>query len=107
MQQLLFFLSENPALRMMQIVLVLLGIIAVYLVCFSTRDIILRTQSFLYQVVAVLIVACLPIVGFFLYLLIRPARTIKEREIEEALKRILEHHGIAEAPSDEEAYPAS
>jgi len=72
MLQLLTILSDNPALRMAQIGLILLALIAVYLVCFTTRDILLRTDSFLYQLLCVLLVALLPILGFFLYLLIRP-----------------------------------
>ena len=89
MQQWLFFLSDNPALRLLQGSLLLFGTIAVFLVCFTTRDIILRTRSFFYQLFAILLVAVLPVFGFFLYLLIRPARTIKERDLEQMLKKIV------------------
>lgn len=89
MQQWLFFLSDNPALRILQGGLLLLGVVAVFLVCFTTRDIILRTRSFIYQLFSILLVALLPVFGFFLYLLIRPARTVKERELEDMVRKVL------------------
>ncbi len=51
----------------------------VFLVLFTTRDILLRTNSFLLQACSILLVAVLPIVGFFIYVLIRPSRTLAER----------------------------
>lgn len=89
MQQWLYFLSDDPAVRAAQVVLLSLGGLAVYLVCYATRDILLRTRSFLYQAASILLVALLPVVGFFLYLLIRPARTIVERENAGRLHRVL------------------
>ena len=80
MQQWLLFISENPMLRLLQLVLVVLGVLSVFLVCFTTRDILLRTRSLLFQLLCI-ILSVIPIVGFLLYLLIRPARTIKEREL--------------------------
>jgi len=79
----LTFLAEDPILRMMQVGMLLAGVIAVFLVFYTTRDILLRTNSFLYMFFCILLVAMLPVVGFFLYLLIRPPRTIKERELEQ------------------------
>jgi len=40
--------------------------------------------------VCIILVAVLPVVGFFLYLLIRPARTIKERDLEEMLRSLVD-----------------
>ena len=79
------FLAEDPVLRMLQLGMLLAGTIAVFLVFYTTRDILLRTNSFLYMVLCILLVAMLPVVGFFLYILIRPPRTIKEREFEEKI----------------------
>lgn len=70
----------------------MVGLFAIFLVFFTTRDVILRTHSFLYMLFSILLVALLPGVGFLLYLLIRPARTIKERELEKMLKDILHDH---------------
>ena len=102
MQQWLFFLSDNPVLRTMQLSLLSVGVVAVLLVCFTTRDILLRSRSFWYQLVSILLVATLPIVGFFLYLLIRPARTVKEREMEEMLKKLIVFSEEAEIVYEDE-----
>ena len=75
-----FFLDE-PFLRMQQGGVMLLGVVLVYLILFTTRDILLRTNSLLYMLFSILLVTVFPIVGFLLYLLIRPARTIKQREL--------------------------
>ena len=85
----LLFLAEDPLLRMLQGVMLLLGVILIFLVFFTARDILLRTHSFIYMCFCILLVAILPVVGFLLYLLIRPARTIKERELEAAVNKIL------------------
>ena len=76
------FLAQDPLLRIVQFALVFGGVIAVFLVFYTTRDILLRSRSFVYMFCSILLVALLPIIGFFLYLLLRPARTIKERELE-------------------------
>jgi len=60
--------------------------VLIYLLLFTLRDILLRTRSFWYQFFCVLLVGCLPVLGFFFYLLIRPARTVKERELETMLR---------------------
>jgi len=84
-----FILSEDPVLRLSQFALIGLGIAAVYLVCYTTRDIILRTHSFLYQAACILLTTVLPVGGFFLYLLVRPARTNKERELDAMIQRLM------------------
>lgn len=83
------FLAEDPALRLLQFGMLILGIVVIFLVFFTTRDILLRTHSFWYMFISIVLVALLPIVGFFLYILIRPARTIKERELEDLLHRLV------------------
>jgi len=83
------FLSADPVARAMQIGLGAAGILAVYLLFYTARDILLRTRSLLAQMACILLVAALPVAGFFLYLLVRPARTVKEREVERMLKEVL------------------
>ncbi len=83
------FLADDPFLRSLQAALLLLGALAVFLVFFTTRDILLRSNSFLYMFFSIALVAILPFVGFLLYLLVRPARTIKEREVETMLTELL------------------
>lgn len=82
-------LTDNPTIRAVQVSLLVVAGIAIYFVFYATRDILLRTRSFLYQLGCILLVAVLPILGFFLYLLIRPATTIRERELEKMLKRLV------------------
>lgn len=86
---LLSLLSADPAVRMMQIGLLLTAVVVVYLVFYVLRDIVLRTHSFLYQLVSILLVAFFPILGFLVYLLIRPTRTIHERAVSVMLEEIL------------------
>jgi len=85
----LLFLAEDPLLRLLQGGMLLVGAIVVFLVFFTTRDILLRTNSFLYMFLSIVLVAALPIVGFFLYLLIRPASTLRERELRRLLEQLL------------------
>ncbi|MBU0766575.1 hypothetical protein KKF55_02210 [Patescibacteria group bacterium] len=88
----LLFVSEDPVLRMWQGSLIFVGVLAIFLVFYTTRDVILRTHSFLYMLFSILLVALLPGVGFLMYILIRPARTIKERELEKMIQNILCDH---------------
>lgn len=80
--------SANPAMIVAESVMAVAGFTLVFLILYTLKDIWLRTHSFLYQLVAIVLVAGLPFVGFALYLLIRPARTLKERETERILREI-------------------
>jgi hypothetical protein len=84
------FLSDDPSVAMMQAGLLTLVVVVLFMLFFTLRDIVLRTRSFVYQCFCILLVALLPGLGFLLYLLIRPARTIKERETEAMLQALLE-----------------
>lgn len=81
--------NDNPVILSLQTAMVAAGVIAVYLLAHTVRDIILRTRSLPYQLACILLVTGLPVVGFFLYLLVRPARTVKERQVERMLKDVL------------------
>lgn len=80
--------SQQPAIRDIQVLLLIAAVVAVYLVFFTTRDIILRSKSTVMQVFSIVLVAGLPIVGFFLYLLFRPGSTVREREAHAMLKKL-------------------
>ena len=86
----LSFLSQDPTIRVMQMLLLAGGVVAIFLVFFTMRDVLLRTRSFLLQIFSIFLVALLPVVGFLLYLLIRPARTLKERELERLMRQLVE-----------------
>lgn len=81
--------NDNPVILSLQAGIVVAGVMTVYLLAYTVRDIILRSRSVVYQLACILLVAALPIVGFFLYLLIRPARTVQQRQMEKMLKEIL------------------
>ncbi|OGJ62040.1 hypothetical protein A3C37_00565 [Candidatus Peribacteria bacterium RIFCSPHIGHO2_02_FULL_53_20] len=85
----LLILADDPVLRALQGCLLFLGVIVVFLVFYATRDILLRTRSFPAMLGSIVLVAFLPIVGFFLYLLLRPARTIAQRETDRKTEEIL------------------
>lgn len=76
---LLTFLSADPALRLMQGLLLALAVLVVYLVFFTLRDVLLRSRNFAFQLFSILLVAFVPVVGFLLYMLIRPVQTLAER----------------------------
>lgn len=104
----LLFLAEDPLLRLTQGAMLLLAAFIIFLVFYTTRDILLRTHSFFYMFFCIVLVSILPVVGFLLYLLIRPARTIKEREAHELLKKIAKNSAkSAKKTSAKKAAPKS
>ncbi len=64
--------------------------IVVFLVLFTTRDILLRSHSFLLQIFCIVLVAVLPVFGFLIYLLIRPSKTLSMKRLESKIDRVLE-----------------
>lgn len=74
--------SENPVLDLGQLVLFSILAFVVFLVLYTLRDVILRTRSLWAQIGSLILVTVLPILGFLVYLLVRPSRTLKERELE-------------------------
>jgi len=84
----LLFLSDDPVFRVIQVGLLCGGALIVFFVFYTTRDILLRTHSFWYMSFCIVLVAVLPVLGFLIYLLIRPERTLHQRE-QEALIREL------------------
>lgn len=86
----LLFLSADPLLRALQGGLLFIGCVVIFLVFFATRDILLRTHSFWYMAFCIVLTALLPGIGFLIYLLIRPVRTIREREQEEQVRSLTE-----------------
>lgn len=89
LEQFVFTISSNPVVFWLQASIAVAGIAAVYLLFYTVRDILLRTRSLSYQLGCIALVAALPVAGFFLYLLVRPARTAKERQLEKMLKDVL------------------
>lgn len=86
----LTFFSENPLVRGVQIFLLTVAVGLIFLVFSATRDILHRSRSLFVQVSCILLVAALPLVGFLLYLLLRPRRTLEERDMHEKIGQILD-----------------
>lgn len=82
-------LNLDPLIRAAQIGLGVLAVSLAYLVFYATRDILKRTNSLAYQLFCILLVACVPIAGFFFYLLIRPSQTLREKNMAENVAQIL------------------
>jgi hypothetical protein len=84
----ILLLADDPLLRAMQIGLVGIGVLVIFTVFYVTRDILLRSQSFLLMFFSILLTAFLPLGGFLLYLLIRPSRTLAEKELDRKVSEI-------------------
>ncbi len=84
------FFSADPSILLVQSFMASAAFIIIFLVLFATRDILLRTHSFPYQIFCILLVAALPLLGFLFYLLIRPSRTLCHLRLEYKLDRVLE-----------------
>ena len=81
--------SGNPLVQTLQFALAACAALLVFLVFWTTRDILRRSRSLFIQLPCILLVAALPIVGFFLYLLIRPSKTLAEKEMAESVQKML------------------
>lgn len=81
--------SSDPAVFALQIAAVVASALVIYTVLYTTRDILLRSSSTLAQVGAILLVAALPIVGFFLYFLVRPSKTLFEKSLRRDLTELI------------------
>jgi hypothetical protein len=86
----LVILADDPFLRSFQLTLLGIGLLDVFLIFFATRDIMQRTTKFPFMIATILLVSLLPGVGFLLYMLVRPATTIRERELEEMVRELLD-----------------
>lgn len=102
LQNFLELFSDHPWILSVQVALVLLGLTVFFLVLFATRDILERSDSFFVQLLCILLVAGLPILGFFLYLLLRPSTTVRERRLEQDLGSVLQKLATLEQPRKSE-----
>lgn len=85
--------TSNPSVFLTQAGFGLIAVILVFLVLFTTRDVILRSHSFLFQFFSILIVAALPVIGFLLYLLIRPSTTLWQRTVKQDIHSLMSRLG--------------
>jgi len=82
-------LNGDPVILATQVLLGCSAALLVYLVFYTTRDILARTHSLGLQLASILLVAALPIVGFFLYFLIRPSLTLNEKRMQDTVDEVL------------------
>jgi hypothetical protein len=91
--------ASDPILLVSQLGIVLLACFLIFLLFFALRDILHRSHSLAYQFLSILLVAALPFVGFGVYLLIRPNRTVQQRKTD-AMVDDLWHRFCAEQKQD-------
>lgn len=99
-QSLAPFLADDPLVRMIQGSLLVIGAIIIFLVFYTTRDVLLRSRSFSFMLFCILLVATLPIIGFLIYLLIRPNMTLPQREMRDQITQIARKLGISSKKND-------
>lgn len=94
LQPLSGILAADPAAQALQIGVLSGGALLLFLLFWTLRDSLVRSRSLAFQVFALLLVTALPAFGFLVYLLVRPTRTLKERELEHLLRAVLKdvHH---------------
>jgi hypothetical protein len=85
----MILLTDDPLLRAMQLGLLLCGALVVFTVFFVTRDILLRSRSFPAMLGSILLAAGLPLIGFLIYLLLRPSRTLAQKETDQKVDELL------------------
>ncbi len=90
----LLLLADDPLLRLLQAVLLLAGAIVIFLVFFTTRDILSRTHSFPMTLFSIVLVAALPVIGFLIYLLVRPGQTLKDKELFAMVQSLTGNRGV-------------
>lgn len=91
-------LISNPSFQTFQsAAIIYAGLLWLAIIVWVTRDAIQRSDSLLFQVIAILLNILFPVLGILLYLIIRPAKTSTERYYEE-----LEHQLILESIHEKE-----
>lgn len=84
---------DSPSFQTLQLGLITyLGLLWLSIIIWVTRDAIHRSDSLIFQVIAILLNIIFPVLGVLLYLIIRPSKTSNERYYEE-----MEHKLIMEA----------
>jgi len=93
--------ADNPAMKALQYSMTALAVVHVFVVFLITRDILKRTNSIVYQIACILTAAAMPVVGIFAYLLVRPSRTLSDRNMEKTLEEILKNLPTLDTPESD------
>lgn len=73
-----------------------LGVLWLSLVAWVARDIVSRSRSLLFQTLMILVNMALPVFGLFVYLLLRPPKTLMEKYYDELEYNILKEATLSE-----------
>lgn len=97
--QILDIIESGSFKFILYFVIIYLGIFWISVVLWVTKDITNRTTNLLYQIFSILLVVILtPIFGLFIYLIIRPQKTISEKYYEDVGIEILENNEESKCP---------
>jgi predicted membrane channel-forming protein YqfA (hemolysin III family) len=89
---------STPSFQTVQLaVIIYIGLLWLSIIVWVTRDAIHRSDSLIFQVIAILLNLAFPVLGILLYLIIRPGKTTTERYYEE-----LEHRLILESIGEDD-----
>lgn len=84
-------LAADPAAQLLQVVILLIAPLLLFLLFWTLKDIMLRSRSFWVQCGSLLLVTAIPFYGFLAYLLLRPAQTLKEKELQHLVHALSRH----------------
>jgi hypothetical protein len=94
------FVSSGYFMWIVYGVLIYLGVLWFALVAWVARDVVSRSRSLLFQTLMILMNMALPIFGLFVYLLLRPSKTLMAKYYDEVEMRLLKEAALA-SESDE------
>ena len=105
-EQINSFMSSDYFKWVVYGVLIYLGILWLALIAWVARDVIGRSRSLLFQTLMILINMTLPVFGLFVYLLLRPPKTLVEKYYDEVEMRLLKE-AVEEDEEEEEGSTGS
>ncbi|MBN2306546.1 zinc ribbon domain-containing protein [Candidatus Peregrinibacteria bacterium] len=71
-------------------ILIYFALLWIAIIIWVTKDVLQRSNSIIFQAIAILLNIAIPILGILLYLIIRPSKTRMERYYEELERNMLE-----------------
>lgn len=90
--------SPDVSRIIIAILIAYLALLWISIIIWTTKDIISRTNNVVYQLISILLVVVLNIFGLFIYLGLRPAKTLIEKFFED-----LEYEALAQATKTDSA----
>lgn len=97
------FLSSDYFRWIIYGILIYLGVLWFALVAWVARDIVGRSRSLFFQTMMILLNMGLPVFGLFVYLLLRPPKTLLEKYYDEVEYRMLQETAELHDYDDDES----